>query len=188
MLTKPMIGTVALLWAVGGAAQAPDDKAARDSKNWQVLQQMYPARAIMAREEGLVGFRVRIDASGSATQCQVTHSSGHPLLDQETCQLITLHAVFKPAASVSGSQERSYEGVVNWKLPTSPLSAVPAAPQRIAAGTGPEKVICKRVKKTGSNAAFERTCLTQREWERATDESRAPWDEMQGRKGMTNGN
>jgi hypothetical protein len=49
-------------------------------------------------------------------------------------------------------------------------------------------VICKRVKKTGSLVATERVCLSQTEWDRASAQSREPWDEMQGRKGMTSGN
>lgn len=188
MIYRALMIGAGLFAAAPVFAEAPDAKGTRDAKNWDVLHQMYPARAILAREEGLVGFKVRIDAAGSATECTVTHTSGHPLLDQETCQLIMKHATFKRPEGVSLSQERSYEGVVNWKLPTTSKSAPVASPQRIAAGAGPEKVICKRIPKTGTLSAFERTCLTESEWKKATDQSREHWDELQGRKGMTNGN
>ena len=188
MRLKLLFAAVALLGPAPVLAQATQPAAERNAKNWDVFQQLYPPRAILAREEGLVGFKVKIDGTGSPRECQVTHSSGHPLLDQETCQLVMLHATFKRPDGVSSSQQRVFEGTVNWRLPTTPASKPLTAPTQIAAGAGPEKVICKRVKKTGSNAAFERTCLTEREWKRATDESREPWDEMQGRKGSTSGN
>ena len=187
MSIRSVILAAAMLAATPVLAQAPDSKAARDAKNWEAFQQLYPARAILAREEGLVGFKVKIDASGTPTECTVTHTSGHRLLDQETCQLIMTHATFKRPEGSSLSQERLHEGVVNWKLPTTPKSAVAAAPKPIAAGAAPEKLICKRVQKTGSNAEFERTCLTRREWDRAQSETQDTWGEFQGKKGMTNG-
>lgn len=188
MPIRSIILAAAILGAAPVLAQVPDSKAARDAKNWEAFQQLYPARAILAREEGLVAFKVRIDASGSPTECTVTHTSGHPLLDNETCQLIMKHATFNRPEGVSGSQERLYEGVVNWKLPTTPASTALVAPKPIAAGTGPEKIICKRRLKTGSNAEYERTCLTRREWDRAQAETQDTWGEFQGKKGMTNGN
>lgn len=182
------MAAVGLVSAVPALAQATDTKAERDSKNWEVFQQLYPARAILAREEGVVGFKVKIDATGNPTECAVTHTSGHPLLDNETCQLVMLHATFQRPEGSSLSQDRTYDGVVNWRLPTTPASKTLVAPKRIAEGAGPEKVICKKVQKTGSNAAFERVCLTQREWNRAAAEAQDTWGEMQGKKGMTNGN
>lgn len=188
MSIKSVILAAAMLGAAPVLAQAPDSKAANNAKNWEAFQQLYPARAILAREEGLVGFKVKIDAAGSPAECVVTHTSGHPLLDNETCQLIMKHATFKRPEGASLSQERFYEGVVNWKLPTTPVSKTFAAPKPVAAGTGPEKIICKRRLKTGSNAEYERTCLTRREWDRAQAETQDTWGDMQGKKGMTNGN
>lgn len=179
----------AALPAPPGVAPAPvtpsqQAKMERDAKNWEVLHSMYPKRALAAREEGLVGFAVTIDAAGSPSACQVTHTSGHKLLDQETCQLIMIHATFKRPEGVSLSQQRTYEGVVNWKLPSTPLAAVPAAPIPIAQADAPEKLICKRTQKTGSNAAFERTCMTPSEWEKAASQTQDWWRET-GKKGFS---
>ena len=178
---------IGLLTAVPATAQDPDAQAARNAMNWETLVKLYPPRALAAREEGLVGFVVKLDSKGHPTECRVTHSSGHPRLDQETCQLITLHAVFKPVDGISGGQKSTHQGVVNWRLPASTSTAL-VPPKPVNAASAPEKLICKRIPKTGSHAAFERVCLTKAEWARAADESRQPWDEMQGRKGMTNGN
>jgi len=162
-------------------AKALDVKAVRDANNWNILHKLYPARALAAGEEGLVGFTVKIDAGGEPRSCKITHTSGHPLLDLETCKLIMIHAVFKRPAGLTASQQRSYEGVVNWKLPTSPLSAVPAAPKAIAEAAAPEEMICRRVPITGSNIASERQCAPKSEWQRASDESKRVYIDRQGR-------
>lgn len=159
---------------------ADDAKALRDANNWDVLHKLYPPRALAGREEGLVGFTVRIDASGNPTLCKITRSSGHPLLDLETCQLIMVHATFKRAEGMSRSQQRSYEGVVNWKLPATVEPAVTSAPQRIAQAAPSEPLVCKRIPKTGSNAAFERRCMTKSDWQRASDDSKTFWDRLRG--------
>ena len=108
------------------------------------------------------------------------------MLDQETCTLITLNAEFKPEEGLSGSQVRTRDGMITWKLPTSTTQL--AAPQALAANTAPEKVICKKTIRTGTVAATERTCMTQRDWERQSAEEREAWGELQGKKGSTSGN
>ncbi|HVM23090.1 MAG TPA: TonB family protein [Sphingomicrobium sp.] len=161
-------------------SRAAQERVLRNERNWDVLHKLYPARALAAREEGLVGFTVKIDARGNPTACKITHSSGHPLLDLETCQLIMVHATFKTASTVTVSQQRSYEGVVNWRLPGSAREAAPPAPQRVAEAPPPEELICKRFPQTGSNAAFERRCMTKSEWQRSTARTREAWDDAQG--------
>ena len=163
-------------------AGAPDIKAVRDAKNWEVLHKLYPARALAAGEEGMVGFTVKIDGRGNPTSCKITHTSGHPLLDLETCKLILVNATFKRPAGLSPSQQRSYEGVVNWKLPTSPLASVPAVPKVIAEAAAPEEMVCRRIAVTGSNIPSERICMPKSEWERASDESKRAYQEREARR------
>jgi TonB family protein len=179
------IAVVALLTAPA-FAQVADPKTTLNVSNWEVFQQLYPRRALAAHEEGAVGFTVTLDSQGSVTSCQVTHSSGHPLLDQETCNLITLHAQFKPDPGLSPSQVRTTQGVINWKLPAS-LTVLPP-PMPVTEAVAPEKVVCKKTVRTGTLAGFERTCMTQREWNRQSDEAKQVWDEVQGRKGSSKGN
>lgn len=155
--------------------------------NWETLVKLYPPRALAAREQGTVGFVVKLDSTGQPTECRVTQSSGFPLLDQETCQLITLHAVFKPAAGISGSQVSTHQGVVTWKLPPTAASGL-AAIKPVKVAEAPEKMICKKIAATGSNVRTERVCMTRTDWLRASDESRKEWEDMQGKKGMTSGN
>ena len=174
-----------LLAAFPVYAQAPDAKAAQNAINWGVLQKLYPARAIAAHEEGAVGFIVSIDSKGDVTNCEVTRSSGHPLLDAETCKIITLHAVFNPDSGLGASQTRTHEGMITWKLPASTTVLAQPAPIVITAAS-PDKVICKRIVRAGTLADFERTCMTPTDWQRQRDEMLEPFIELQG-KGATHG-
>ena len=175
-----------LLVTAPALGQAPAPNAAQNAANWDIFQKLYPQRAIAAREEGAVGFRVVIDAKGAVTGCEVTHSSGHPLLDQETCKIITMNAEFKPEPGLSGSQVRTRDGVITWKLPDS--KTVLNAPTALANSSDFDKVVCKKSVRTGTVAAVERTCMTKREWARQSDQEREMWQEVQGKKGSTHGN
>jgi TonB family protein len=186
MSTRSLVFVAALLAAVPALGQAADPQAAQNSANWDIFLKLYPPRALAAHEEGAVGFTVTLDSKGDVTNCQVTHTSGHPLLDEETCKLITLNAVFKPDPSMGPSQTRVHQGVINWRLPNS--TAQVSAPTAIAANAGPEKVVCKKTQKTGSNASFERTCMTPTEWAKQSDDAKDMWGDIQGKKGSTHGN
>jgi len=175
-----------LLIAGPAFAQSSDSRADLNVANWNIFLKLYPPRALAAREEGTVGFTVTLDSKGDVTGCEVTRSSGHPLLDQETCKLITLNAQFKPDTGLSPSQVRKSDGVITWKLPAS--TTVLPSPAPIKAAEAPEKVVCKKTVRTGTLAGFERTCMTEREWARQSDAERDTWDELQGRKGSTKGN
>jgi TonB family protein len=185
MMILRSIIAIGMFAAVPALAQAPDPRAVQNARNWDVFLKLYPKRALEAREEGAVGFKVTIDGKGSVASCEITHSSGHPLLDQETCNLITLHAEFKPQEGLSGSQARTSEGIITWRLPDSKTKL--ASPTAVASN-GQEKMICKKTVRTGTIAGFERTCMSQREWARQTDEERELWEEVQGKKGSTSGN
>lgn len=189
MSVKSLMFTVGLFASVPAMADTANTaQAARDANNLNVLQAYYPTRALAAREQGPVGFQVKIDASGQPTECRVTQSSGYPLLDKETCDLITLRAVFKRPEGISGSQVATYQGVVNWKLPASMSIPTVDPSTRLAAAVAPEKKVCRKVTRTGSLVSTERVCMTPTQWRKQSDESKEEWDALQGRKGSTNGN
>jgi TonB family protein len=173
------------LLAAPAWSQVPDPNAARNAANWDIFLKLYPQRAIAAHEEGAVGFTVTLDNKGEVTRCQVTHTSGHPLLDEETCQLITLHAQFKPDSSLGSSQTETHEGVIAWKL--QGLSTALAAPKPITLAAAPERIVCKKTLRAGTLAAFDRTCLPATEWAKQSDQQKEPWADLQGKKGATNG-
>jgi len=174
-----------LLLATPVFAQSPDTAAARNAINWDVFQKLYPPRALVAREEGAVGFVVTLDNRGDVTNCQVTHSSGHPLLDEETCKVVTLNAQFNADPGLSPSQTRTHEGLIAWKLPESLKVLAPPEPI-VVVSSGPEKVVCKKNLKMGTLSGYERICMTPREWAKQSDDMKQVYDDMQGRKGSSN--
>ena len=185
MAVRSLVFAVVLFAGIPASAQIFSN-AGQNIANWDVFLKFYPKRALAAKEEGLVGFRVTLDSKGDVKDCRVTQSSGHPLLDQETCNVITLHAVFKPDSGMAKSQARTSDGVIAWKLPTN--SAALGSPGPSEQASELDKVVCKKSIRTGSLADVERTCMTVREWARQSDDSKAPWEELQGRKGSTKGN
>jgi protein TonB len=175
----------ALIVAQPLLAAPPQTSAERNREMSEIIFQNYPPRALAAGEQGAVFFVVSLDKDAQATSCEVTHGSGHPLLDAETCQLIVQHAVFNSARDASGRVvKQTTEGVVNWTLPGH--TPAPINPVVLAAKDKPEKQICKKNVRIGTLSGFERTCMTEREWARQTDEMRQPWEEIQGKKGSTN--
>lgn len=142
-MSRSLVVVFSLLAAVPAGAQTTDPKAAQDKLNWDIFQKLYPPRALAAHEEGAVGFTVTLNNKGDVTGCQVTHSSGHPLLDEETCKVITMNAVFKPDPNLGPSQTKTHEGLITWKLPQWATSLAP--PKPVAPAAAPEKMVCKKV-------------------------------------------
>lgn len=164
------------------AADQPT-KAERDRQMSEIIFKNYPPRALAAGEEGPVFFTVTLDKDAHPTGCQVTHGSGHPLLDAETCELIVQHAVFSASRDANGHLLTQTEGVVNWTLPghtPAPINPVP-----MVRNDRPEAQVCKKTLRVGTLASYERTCMTPTEWAKQSDDQKQPFDELQGRKGST---
>ena len=77
------------------------------------------------RLEGDVGFRVDVTPAGRVARCMITQSSGHPRLDEHTCQLIARRARFEPALDRDGNPTTgNFSNRVIWRLPApAPSSA-----------------------------------------------------------------
>jgi protein TonB len=85
----------------------------------------YPAAALAAREQGLVGFALDVGPDGRVSGCTITRSSGSRSLDETTCGLISSRASFNPARDAGGAPVADHvRGRIDWKLPTAP----PATP------------------------------------------------------------
>ena len=82
------------------AAEGPGPrKAVVKQSTWRVD---YPSEAVRKEQEGRVTFVLSIDDTGVVTNCVVTVSSGHPLLDQAACRT-GRNARFEPALDASGA-------------------------------------------------------------------------------------
>ena len=164
-------------------AAEKDTKAERNRELSEIVFQNYPPRAFAAGEQGAVFFVVDIDKDAHATSCEVTHGSGHRLLDEETCYLIVQHAVFKSARDEKGRVvKQRAEGVVNWTLPGR--KPVPINPILLTRSAKPEKQVCKKKLRIGTLSEVERTCMTPSEWAKQSERLKQPWLEIT-QKGYT---
>ena len=180
-----------MLWATavafaGGTVLAQPKPSVDQSRNWDAFVKLYPKRALAAGEQGLVAFKLTLDRAGHPTECVVTHSSGHASLDNETCDLLLLHAVFQPPKDSDGNRMSAFhtEGVINWRIPGKEAATTAL---KIASADPLEKKVCKRTVRTGTLAGFERVCMTVREWDRQRAASMDSVADMQGKKGFTSG-
>jgi periplasmic protein TonB len=162
-----------------------DGSAAAQTKNGEYIFSQYPPRAKAAGEQGAVRFRAEVDAKGNVMSCKIVGSSGYRRLDDETCEMIVDHATFKPTLDSEGkAREAVHDGIVNWRL----ANGAPVAAPKVAVADVPDKIICKRIPKTGSLVTHSRLCLTAREWEFKSDQFQDEWGSLQGRFGSTHGN
>jgi TonB family protein len=176
--------TFALALGLGLAATAAiaAPKATIEAENADYLLKNYPPRALAAREQGRVGFRIDVDQKARVLSCSIVESSGYPALDRETCEVITEHARFKPTLDRDGRPvEATHVGYMNWKLPDGIEAAAPAGTKLASAETDDlDKVVCKKFLKTGSLVQATRTCKTRREWAKQAAKAQEDWGAAQG--------
>ncbi len=77
----------------------------------------YPASARRAGMEGVAGVELAIDSLGFVDGCTIAQSSGWPVLDDATCQLLRTRARFLPALDSSGNaMPATYFTRIRWQL------------------------------------------------------------------------
>jgi protein TonB len=122
------LGVFALAGALvaGEAAACEDSPAATPARAKANLASLfsdndYPAEAVAAREQGLVGFALDVGPDGRVSGCTITRSSGSTSLDEATCSLISARARFTPARDSGGAPVADHvRGRISWVLPPPP--------------------------------------------------------------------
>lgn len=179
-----MLASALLMALAATSAASLEEATSIQSRNGEFIFSKYPPRALAAGEQGPVRFRAEVNDKGLVLSCEVTESSGYWRLDRETCDLIVRYATFKPTLDSEGkARAAAHDGIVNWRIPGEPE----AAPVKLVSDKSADKLICKRISKTGSLVAHSRLCLTARDWDRYADQNQEAWGDLQGRKGHTNG-
>ncbi len=81
----------------------------------EITSRDYPRDLFEEEVGGRVGIRFTVTTAGRVSDCQVTRSSGTPLLDQLTCRLIRERFRYRPATDERGQPaEDEVEGVHVW--------------------------------------------------------------------------
>jgi TonB family protein len=97
----------------------------------------YPVEAQRKGIEGTATFEVDVDASGKPTACRITKSSGSPILDQKTCEVVLARGRFKPAMRHGMPIPGRYRKTTAWRLEgTAPPGSGYFASQQTPAGAG----------------------------------------------------
>lgn len=78
----------------------------------------YPIDAIRMRKQGTAGVRFWVGTDGKVTDCRTVASSGSPLLDARSCQIITRRAKLEPARTKEGTPVASISFArIRWLMP-----------------------------------------------------------------------
>jgi len=102
------------------APPLPDPIAAspRNAPGGWITDRDYKTRWIREGREGVARFNLEISASGRVSNCTVTGTTGHNVLDVATCRLITRRARFQPAKDSTGAKvPGTFSSSVNWQIP-----------------------------------------------------------------------
>lgn len=83
-----------------------------------IQERDYRSNWIRQGLSGVAGFTLKIDARGNVTDCTITRSTGHNVLDGATCRLLTRRARFDPARNSAGEKiAGTYASSVAWEIP-----------------------------------------------------------------------
>jgi TonB family protein len=92
----------------------------------------YPPEARAKGMQGRTEFKLELDPQGRILECDISKSSGSPLLDSTTCALLVTNARFKPAIDASGrAVSGEWRSAMVWQLAN-------AAPNILEGFTGQE--------------------------------------------------
>lgn len=78
----------------------------------------YPAEALGRDFSGTTGFAMLIDEAGRVADCMVVETSGHAILDMQSCAIMKVRARFQPARDGSGKPTRDrVRSNIRWVIP-----------------------------------------------------------------------
>ena len=116
---------LSLLIALAAAQTAPPPSLAN------VLSvEDYPAEAVAKGWEGTARVQLQISEQGRVSGCKILESSGHPVLNSRTCEIMVQRARFKPARNGRGvAVPDTVEQTITWAL-EDPEPELPTEPKQ----------------------------------------------------------
>lgn len=116
-LRKVMKSCVDDLQAMWGAPSGTPARAKANLASY-LTPSDYPDDAIRNEWSGETGFALLVDENGKVADCMVTQTSGHAILDTQTCALIMRRAQFDPARDPGGKAVRDrVTSRIRWLIP-----------------------------------------------------------------------
>lgn len=110
-----------LATAIPATAAEPRDPVPAGNPGEWAAPGDYPSAALRGEIEGVVGFRLTVDAKGIPSDCTLTRSSGDATLDETTCRLMRQRARFSPASDRRGrAVPGTWSSSVRWEIPNGP--------------------------------------------------------------------
>jgi TonB family protein len=98
----------------------------------------YPAEARRKGMAGTVGITLIVERDARISKCTITASSGHELLDEETCKIAARRLHFAAARDGAGNTiQGSFSRTITWRLP--PPEPPPPPPLVIERPDAPRK-------------------------------------------------
>ncbi|MGK2284862.1 energy transducer TonB [Pedomonas sp. V897] len=89
---------------------------AKPSRRNVIGEDDYPSASLRAEEEGVTRVRFVVNAEGRVEQCSVVESSGHPRLDERTCELVVRRFRFEPATENGKPVPETRTQSVKWQI------------------------------------------------------------------------
>lgn len=111
---KNCVDDLQKVWsAQGGVAAAAEASLASFLK-----AEDYPGEALGKDFSGTTGFAMLIDEAGRVADCMVVETSGHAILDMQSCAIMKVRARFQPARDKSGKPTRDrVRSRIRWVIP-----------------------------------------------------------------------
>jgi|KBSMisStaDraftv2_1062788.scaffolds.fasta_scaffold06559_2 protein TonB len=93
---------LALAMLAGHPAPTPSRALKNSDLRGLFSQKDYPLEARLNHWEGTVVMDLIVNPAGKVIKCHVVETSGHPLLDNQTCWIFTNRARYRPDMDASG--------------------------------------------------------------------------------------
>jgi len=102
---------------VAGAERGTSLAYAARVRSWLLAHRLYPRRARMHRDEGVVLVRFVLDRAGTLIEGEILHRSGHDALDEEAVAMLSRASPYPAAPAGLGGNRIELTAPIAFRLP-----------------------------------------------------------------------
>jgi TonB family protein len=130
----------------------------------------YPKEAMAHGWQGTVVAELTVSSAGRVSKCRIVRSSGHQVIDDKTCEILSARARFIPAKDIDGrpTVDTLRTPPIVWRLESAPPDAPPlnglpegwegAAEALLTVSAQGGVSACRIVKSSGNTVVDNATC------------------------------